>query len=48
MMERLKKYIRIIDRWIIGIVLELIYPLITFSAAAILCFLLYLTVFIRK
>jgi len=47
-MGRLIKYIRIIDRWIIGIVLELIYPLITFSFAAILCFLFYLTVFIKK
>ncbi len=47
-MDKLIKYIRIIDRWIIGIVLELIYPLITFSAAAVLCFLFYLTVFVKK
>ncbi|MDD3726234.1 MAG: hypothetical protein PHI44_03470 [Candidatus Ratteibacteria bacterium] len=48
MMEKLIKYIRIIDRCVVGIILELIYPLITFSAAALLCFLLYLTVFIKK
>lgn len=47
-MNRLTKYIRIIERWIIGIILELIYPLITFLTAAVLCFLLYLTVFIRR
>ena len=45
-MEKLIKYIKILDRWIIGVILEMIYPLITFSAAAFLCFFLYL--FIKR
>lgn len=48
MMEKLIKYVRIVKRWVVGVILELIYPLITFSTAAALCFLLYLTLFIKK
>ncbi|MBN1445616.1 MAG: hypothetical protein JW957_05870 [Candidatus Omnitrophica bacterium] len=47
-MERLLKYLRITYRWIIGVTFELIYPFITFSAAAIVCFLIYMAVIIKK
>jgi len=43
-MERLIKYLKITYRWITGIAIELIYPFITFAAAAIICFLLYLAI----
>jgi len=47
-MDKIIKYVRVIDRWVIGVVLELIYPLITFTAAALVCYLMYLTTFIKK
>jgi len=47
-MEKLIKYLKILDRWVIGVILELIYTLITFSAAAILCCLFYFIAFIKK
>ncbi len=43
-MERLIKYFKIAYKWIIGITIELIYPFIAFSAAAIICFLFYLAI----
>jgi hypothetical protein len=48
MIEKLVKYLKIAYKWIVGVTIELIYPFITFSAAAIICFLLYLTVLVKK
>lgn len=48
MIERLIKYLKITYKWVTGVTIELIYPFITFSAAAIICFLFYLTVLVKK
>jgi len=48
MMKKFVKYLKITYKWITGITIELIYPFITFLAAAIICFLSYLAVLIKK
>ena len=47
-MERLLKYLKITYRWITGVTIELIYPFVTFTAAAILCFIIYVLFIIKK
>ncbi|HNS32280.1 MAG TPA: hypothetical protein PKN36_04820 [bacterium] len=48
MIEKIWKYIKILYKGIIGIAIELIYPLITFLAAAALSFAIYITLLIKK
>jgi hypothetical protein len=43
MIEKIIKYLKIFYRGIIGITIELIYPLITFFAAAIMSLAIYLS-----
>ena len=48
MIERFVKYLKILWKGITGIAVELVYPLITFSAAAILSFSVYLFFLVKK
>ncbi len=48
MIERLIKYLMITYRWVVGVTIELVYPFITFAAAAIICFLFYITLLFQK
>ncbi len=48
MIEKLWKYIQVLYKGIIGVVIELIYPLIVFSTAAIISFVVYLIILIKK
>lgn len=48
MIEKFLKYLRITYRWVVGVTIELVYPFLTFSFAAIICFLFYLIIFIKK
>ncbi len=47
-MERFLKYLKITYRWITGVTIELIYPLVTFTAAAIVCSIIYMLFIIKK
>jgi hypothetical protein len=48
MIERIIKHTKIVYKWITGLTIELIYPFITFSIAAIICFLFYITVLLKN
>ncbi|GEM_PF-1387071 len=48
MIERLIKYLQIVYKWVVGVTIELLYPFLTFTVAAIICFLSYLVILIRK
>jgi hypothetical protein len=48
MIERLIKYVKIVYKWMTGVTIELLYPFITFSTSAIICFFFYLIIVAKK
>jgi hypothetical protein len=48
MIENIWKYLKVLYKGVIGITIELIYPLITFSVAGIISFVIYLILYSNK
>lgn len=48
MIEKIVKHIKVLWKGVVGISIELAYPLITFSAAAALSFIIYLAFLVKR
>ncbi|MCK9265428.1 hypothetical protein M0P98_00845 [bacterium] len=48
MIDNILKYLKVFYKGVLGISIELVYPLITFSVAATISFIIYLIISIKK